>query len=272
MSLSVKRRADAALSAQVWTVGLAVLALASLAIALAWHAWHPVRLVAGLNGSWVGQLGASAVLCALATLILLVRLRFSQREVIAGARFLLPAGIDGLTGLGDRAAFCRAFDAALATIERRGGVTLMLLDLDLFKEINDTYGHHAGDAVLAEVARRMRFICGPDVTIGRLGGDEFAVVIEGAPAATDIAAACRLIIAEVRKPIPHDGHTLSVGVSIGFCTTQERGATRDDLMRRADRALYLAKAAARTARWPSIPTWTATRPSAAIRSGSCAAR
>jgi diguanylate cyclase (GGDEF)-like protein len=226
----------------VWAVGLAVLTLAGLTVALAWHAWDPVRLVAGLDESWVGQLVASAILCTLVALVLLVRLRFSQREVIAGSRFLLPAGIDALTGLGDRAAFCRAFETALTTIDRRGGVTLILLDLDLFKEINDTYGHHAGDAVLAEVARRLRFICGPDVTIGRLGGDEFAVMIEGAPAATDIAAACRLIIAEVRKPIPHDGQTLSVGASIGFCATQERGTTRDDLMRRADRALYLAKA------------------------------
>jgi diguanylate cyclase len=242
MSLSVKRRADAALSGQVWAVGFGVVSIAAAALMLAVHAWTPVRLVMGSHGSWVGQISAWVVAGALLTLGLLLRLRLSQRDVIAGSRFLLPMGIDALTGLADRAAFCRTFETSLDSIERRGGVTLLLLDLDLFKEINDTYGHHAGDAVLAEVARRLRFVCGPDVAIGRLGGDEFAVLIEGAPEATDIAAACRLIITEVRKPIALDGHTLSVGASIGFCATQERGTVRDDLMRRADRALYLAKA------------------------------
>ncbi|MBX9992601.1 putative bifunctional diguanylate cyclase/phosphodiesterase [Phreatobacter oligotrophus] len=242
MSISVKRRADAALSGQVWAVAAGVVSLVAAMIVLAIHAWHPVRLVLGTHGSWVAQLAACAGIVALVTLALLVRLRLSQREVIAGARFLLPPGVDGLTGLADRAAFCRSFEQILDTIDHRGGATLLLLDLDLFKEINDTYGHQAGDAVLAEVARRLRFICGPDVPVGRLGGDEFAVLIEGAPEATDITAACRLIIAEVRKPIPYDGHALAVGVSIGFCATQERGTTRDDMMRRADRALYLAKA------------------------------
>jgi hypothetical protein len=146
---------------------------------LAVHAWTPVRLVMGSHGSWVGQISAWVVAGTLLTLGLLLRLRLSQRDVIAGSRFLLPMGIDALTGLADRAAFCRTFETSLDSIERRGGVTLLLLDLDLFKEINDTYGHHAGDAVLAEVARRLRFVCGPDVAIGRLGGDEFAVLIEG---------------------------------------------------------------------------------------------
>ncbi|MCZ8315115.1 bifunctional diguanylate cyclase/phosphodiesterase [Phreatobacter sp.] len=253
MSISVKRRADAALSGQIWAVAAGVVSLVVAIAVLAIHAWYPVRLVVGADGSWVGQLAACAGIAAVVTLALLVRLRVSQREVIAGARFLLPPGIDGLTGLADRAAFCRSFEQVLDTIDRRGGATLLLLDLDLFKEINDTYGHHAGDAVLAEVARRMRFICGPDVAIGRLGGDEFAVLIEGAPEATDITAACRLIIAEVRKPIPYDGNVLTIGVSIGFCATQERGTTRDDMMRRADRALYLAKARGKNCAVPFHP-------------------
>ncbi len=242
MSMSVKRRADAALSGHVWAVGIAIAATGGLAGLVGSLAWYPARLVWGADATWVIQLAVASVIAAILALILLTRLRLAQRDVIAGARFLLPPGMDSLTGLANRAAFGRAFDDALDEIGRRGGVTLLLLDLDLFKEINDTYGHHAGDTVLAEVARRLRSVCGPEAVIGRLGGDEFAVLIQGAPAATDIAAACRMIIAAIRKPITCDGNTFGVGVSIGFLSSEERGARRDDLMRRADRALYAAKA------------------------------
>jgi diguanylate cyclase (GGDEF)-like protein len=243
MSISVKRRADAALSGYVWAAGAAAAASGVLAALLGYHAWYPARLVLGADRSWVPQLTVTALAATLATLGLLWALRVAQRQVIAGARFLLPPGIDGLTGLANRAAFCRAFEEGLDGLERKGGLTLLLLDLDHFKEINDTFGHHAGDTVLAEVARRLRFVCGPEAVIGRLGGDEFAVLIQGSPAATGIATACRMIIAAIRKPIPCDGHALGVGVSIGFLSTEDRTASRDDLMRRADRALYAAKAA-----------------------------
>jgi diguanylate cyclase (GGDEF)-like protein len=176
---------------------------------------------------------------------LLVRLRLAQAEIIRGARFLLPDGIDGLTGLTNRAAFNRAFDDILAGPRGSKGATLLLLDLDAFKEINDTHGHHAGDVVLAAVGRRLRFVCGPEPVIARLGGDEFAILIAEATARDDIVAAGRLIIEAVGKPIPCDGEVLSVGVSIGFVASDEAAATRDDLMRRADRALYAAKAQGR---------------------------
>lgn len=243
MSISVKRRADAALSGYVWAAGATAVASGILAGLLGFHASYPVRLVLGVEGSWVPQLTVMTLGATLAVLGMLWALRVAQHKVIAGARFLLPPGIDGLTGLANRAAFCRSFDEGLDGVDRKGGLTLLLLDLDHFKEINDTFGHHAGDTVLAEVARRLRFVCGPEAVIGRLGGDEFAILIQGAPAATDIATASRMIIAAVRKPIPCDGHALGVGVSIGFLSTEDGTASRDDLMRRADRALYAAKAA-----------------------------
>lgn len=246
MSMSAKRRADAALNGHVWGVGVVVVATGLLAGGLGVHALDPVRLVLGQDQSWVPQFSAMVIAGTLLTVLLLVRLRLAQRDVIAGARFLLPVGIDGLTGLANRSAFCRAFDEALADMDRRGGITLLLLDLDHFKEINDSHGHHAGDAVLSEVGHRLRSTCGPETVIGRLGGDEFAILIQGVPAATDVDAACRLIIAAIRKPILRDGQVFGVGASIGFLSTQERGATRDDLMRRADRALYCAKAGGRS--------------------------
>ncbi len=238
MPVSIKRRADAALHRHVWAVGAAVALSGGLAALLGIVGWYPARLVWSAEGTWFLQLAVAAAIAPLVALVLLVRLRFAQAEVIRGARFLLPDGIDGLTGLANRAAFNRSFDEVLSG----GRATLLLLDLDAFKEINDTHGHHAGDVVLAAVGRRLRFLSGPEPVIARLGGDEFAILIAETTAPEDIVAAGRLIIEAVGKPIPCDGEALTVGVSIGFVVSDEAGATRDDLMRRADRALYAAKA------------------------------
>ncbi|WP_163363534.1 diguanylate cyclase domain-containing protein, partial [Enterobacter cloacae] len=85
-------------------------------------------------------LAATALAVAVIALGLLVRLRFAQADVIQGARFLLPVGTDDLTGLSNRAAFYRAFERALDGLAERRAFTLMLLDLDYFKEINDSHG------------------------------------------------------------------------------------------------------------------------------------
>jgi diguanylate cyclase (GGDEF)-like protein len=250
MSMSVKRRADAALSGHVWAVGIAIAATGFLAACVGIIGWYPAKLVWGAEHSWIGHVAVAAVLAAAIALALLIRLRIAQADVIRGARFLLPVGIDGLTGLSNRSAFCRAFEELLAAADGRSGLSLMLLDLDMFKEINDTYGHHAGDVVLTEVGRRLRYVCGPEPVIGRLGGDEFAVLVQGASSTADIAAACNLIIEAVRKPILCDGQVLTIGVSIGFVSSDGTMATRDDLMRKADRALYAAKAQGRNCALP----------------------
>jgi diguanylate cyclase (GGDEF)-like protein len=242
MPVSIKRRADAALVRHVWAVGIAIAVAGGLAVGLGFDGWYPARLVWGAEQTWFAQLAVAAALASLVALVLLVRLRFAQIEIIRGARFLLPDGVDALTGLANRAAFNRCFDDLLLRPRGPGRLTLLLLDLDSFKEINDTHGHHAGDAVLAEVGRRLRHVCGPEPVIARLGGDEFAVLIAEATASQDVAAACRLIIAAVGKPVPCDGEALTVGISIGFLCSGEAAATRDDLMRQADRALYAAKA------------------------------
>lgn len=242
MPVSIKRRADATLHRHIWAVAMAVAAAGGFSAWLGAVGWYPAQLVWGAEQTWFAQIAACAVAAALVALALLVRLRLVQADIIRGARSLLPDGVDALTGLADRAAFNRAFDKMLARPDGPGKVTLLLLDLDCFKEINDTHGHHAGDVVLAEVGRRLRSICGPEPVIGRLGGDEFAVLIGEASAPEDVAAACRLIIDAVGRPTLCDGSVLAVGVSVGFLSSADPMATRDDLMRRADRALYAAKA------------------------------
>jgi diguanylate cyclase (GGDEF)-like protein len=242
MTVSAKRRADAALSGSIWAVGIAIGLTGVLAATTGILGWYPARLVWGANQSWVGHVAMASVLSAALALGLLVRLRIAQADVIRGARFLLPDGIDGLTGLDNRAAFTRALDRAIDRSQSGEAFTLLLLDLDGFKLVNDTHGHHAGDIVLAEVGRRLRHACGPEAVIGRLGGDEFGIILGAATSTADVASACRLIIEAVRRPVLWDGHVFNVGVSIGFVAATTPAASRDDLMRQADRALYVAKA------------------------------
>jgi diguanylate cyclase (GGDEF)-like protein len=241
MSVSIKPSAYGALSRQSWAVASAIGLFAALAGAACILAWFPGQFGQHARPEWSGYGALAALGVALAALVLLARLRLTQARLIHGARYLVPAGTDDLTGLSNRAAFYRAFERALDAVAERRAFTLILLDLDYFKEINDSHGHHAGDIVLAQVGRRLRQVCGGEAEIARLGGDEFAVIIFGDSPTAHVQSACALISAEVAKPITVDGQHLNVGVSIGFIQVAEPGSDRDELMRRADRALYVAK-------------------------------
>ncbi len=145
---------------------------------------------------------------------------------------------DALTGLPNRVLFHRRLQQALTTgAERPVGV--VLIDLDGFKEVNDTLGHEVGDVLLAGVAQRLTGCVRAEDTVARLGGDEFVMVLDGSdPAAADQVA--DRIAAALRLPVVVDGRDLSVGASIGIAD----GRTGDDpsvLLRRADIAMYAAK-------------------------------
>lgn len=241
MTISTKHHADAALSGHVLAVASSIGA-AALLTGLAWLLADPnlARHLAQDQLCTRSVILIAFVSCVVAS-VLLIRLRAAHTRVIRHARFLMPAGSDDLTGLLNRAAFYRAFDRMLAEAELGQPFTLILLDLDHFKDVNDTHGHHAGDAVLARVGARLRHICGPEAEIARLGGDEFAILIQAAAGGEHVDRACRLIIGEISKPIIFDGQSLHVGVSIGYITIDRSGEDRDRLMRCADRALYVAK-------------------------------
>ena len=150
---------------------------------------------------------------------------------------------DPLTLLANRVLLRDRIEHALATSERaRPQLALLALDLDDFKYVNDTYGHPAGDAVLAEVARRVSGCLRPADTFARLGGDEFAVLLEGASSgvARDIA---NRIAGVLRAPVrlPRDV-TVTVRTSVGIATAQQSQIDPDMLLRNADIALYRAKA------------------------------
>ena len=150
---------------------------------------------------------------------------------------------DRLTGLPNRALFNDRLAGAV-TLARRNGtpLTVMLMDLDRFKHINDTLGHTIGDNVLREVATRLRAVLRESDTIARLGGDEFGVLL---PTGNEdrIGEVVRKILRAVEQPIEAGGQWLDVGASIGIARFPEHGDKPDTLISRADVAMYLAKAA-----------------------------
>jgi len=148
---------------------------------------------------------------------------------------------DGLTGLLNRAALHDYLPHALARAARSGEeLTVAFLDLDGFKEINDTKGHRRGDEVLAELARRLRTGQRKGDIVARLGGDEFAVLLHGSGLSGAKSAAAR-IAQLVTEPIDLGGETARVGVSIGVACFPAHAANDAKLLERADSAMYKAK-------------------------------
>ncbi|HEY5334639.1 MAG TPA: EAL domain-containing protein, partial [Mycobacteriales bacterium] len=154
-----------------------------------------------------------------------------ERELVRAAR------TDGLTGLGNRAALHVALAAAL---HREGTGALVYCDLDGFKSVNDSLGHSAGDALLCEVAARLRGCVRPDDIITRPGGDEFAVVLTGEVSADDGVQIAERIIDGLAAPFRVAGHELYVGVSVGIALPGEDPQV-ERLLRDADLAMYHAK-------------------------------
>jgi len=150
---------------------------------------------------------------------------------------------DRLTGLPNRALFNDRLAGAVNLARRTGTpLTVMLMDLDRFKHINDTLGHTIGDNVLREVATRLRAALRESDTIARLGGDEFGVLL---PTGNEdrIGEVVRKILRAIEQPIEAEGQWLDVGASIGIARFPEHGDKPDTLISRADVAMYLAKAA-----------------------------
>ncbi len=160
----------------------------------------------------------------------------------AEKRIAFMAHHDVLTGLANRAAFDECFAATLKQAGlTRSYVSLMCMDLDGFKEINDTYGHSAGDAVLQEVAKRMT-LCAEGAFIARFGGDEFAMILpdeEGLSSANLVASR---VLNAMSAELPVAGHRLKVGVTIGVAQYPAHGTDCESLLSNADVALYRAKA------------------------------
>lgn len=156
---------------------------------------------------------------------------------------IIQANFDMLTGLANRMFFESRLDMALARKRRRdNNVAVLFLDLDHFKQVNDTLGHAAGDKLLQDVAKRLKSVLRPYDTAARLGGDEFAVLLEGLPEIGHCAAVARKIIEELDTSFRACKQTCNAGVSIGIATCDESQRwSSDELMQQADIAMYAAK-------------------------------
>jgi diguanylate cyclase (GGDEF)-like protein len=149
---------------------------------------------------------------------------------------------DGLTGLPNRDLFRRRIDEALAQAEqRRSGVAVLLLDLDRFKEINDTLGHQSGDLLLQALANRLENLIRATDTVARLGGDEFAIVSPGAGDEAGAFALAERIRTGLEAPFALAGLTVEVEASIGIALYPDHGADVEALIRHADVAMYNGK-------------------------------
>ncbi|WP_133479482.1 sensor domain-containing protein [Cognatilysobacter segetis] len=150
---------------------------------------------------------------------------------------------DELTGLPNRTALTQALDAGLARSEREAlGAAVMFLDLDGFKQVNDTHGHDVGDEVLREFARRLRASVRAGDVVARLAGDEFVVLLEGVAAPAQAAeSVARSILQALQAPFDVGGHRLAMAGSIGIAVQAAGRFDRERLLRLADEAMYTAK-------------------------------
>lgn len=166
----------------------------------------------------------------------MVRLSFnaSISQITLKRQFEQLAGSDPMTGVSNRSVLARDLPVMLSA----GMVAVHTLDLDRFKEANDRFGHPAGDALLKQVAGRLKALAAPDDLVIRMGGDEFVLVQRSA---SDAEAMARRIVQSIGTPYEVDGQVIDLGASVGVAVAPGDGRTAEALLSRSDKALYRAK-------------------------------
>ena len=204
---------------------------------------------ASINGLMLGLapiavLAADFALWAILLLFLpIFAVHRGGREAIAKEHQALH---DALTGLPNRELFRDRIDQAIRTGRRdSGSAVVMLMDLDHFKEINDTLGHHMGDLLLQEVSRRLRATLRDSDTVARLGGDEFGVLLPSVAGEADATTVAENILLHLREPFVLEGMRLEIDASIGLALHPAHGEDNETLQQRADIAMYSAKQSGR---------------------------
>ena len=185
----------------------------------------------------------AVALAAATVLIATIRMIVTFRDVRTLAETRRQAHTDDLTSMPNRRLFMRRAGDAIAAARLTGGsVGLLLIDLDHFKELNDTLGHHAGDLLLSQIGPRLRTELRSTDNLGRLGGDEFGLVLESPCEETDATRVAAKLRAAMREPFEVAGLQLRMTASIGIAMFPAHAGTVEELLQRSDIAMYDAKA------------------------------
>ena len=227
-------------AAGVATIGLASFSVISIVR-------RQVETTSELFGAiWPLMLTASVAVILVMSLLYKTLLEVVEELQASEAAAQHAALHDPLTGLPNRALMEDRLDSALNRNRRDGEKTaLLMLDLDGFKRVNDSWGHAAGDDLLRQVGARLRSLLRETDTVARIGGDEFTILQTGPGSAEDVRRLCERILETLLKPYEVLDRSVEVGVSLGAALVGATSETPADIMRRADHLLYRAKSAGR---------------------------
>jgi diguanylate cyclase (GGDEF)-like protein len=211
--------------------------------AVARFAWQPTRPGGTIVGSVLPFIGVALGGFALLVGLVLRYMRRTAEEIRAGESQLRHLALhDPVCGLPNRIYFGERLETVINDV-RAGGETaaVFYIDLDHFKDVNDTLGHHIGDELILNVTQRLSHIMRGEDLVARLGGDEFAIITHCASDSYSLQAIAGRIIAAVCAPYMISGHNIIIGASIGIAVIDRRARDAADILRYADMALYRAK-------------------------------
>jgi len=209
----------------------------------AWLTWSPDRPGDAMLSQFIWALLGVGLLFAAIFAFVVHRLRNAAHQIaIRESQIQRLAGQDELSLLPNRRTFDVRLDQALAQLDRSGaGLAVMLIDLDRFKAVNDTYGHTAGDELIRQVAQRLSKVVRSGDTVARIGGDEFGIIQTHGNFPAGCVALGERILASLTEPFVIMGVTTTIGCSIGIALAPQDATDREDLLRLADTALYQSK-------------------------------
>ncbi len=215
--------------------------------AIAHFAWQPTRLGGQIAGSLLPFVAIAIAGFALLAGLVMRYIRHTAETISAGETQLRHLALhDPVCGLPNRIYFGERLETVIGEV-RRGGpsAAVFYIDLDHFKDVNDTLGHHIGDELILNVTQRLSRVMRGDDLVARLGGDEFAIITACASDSYSLQAIAGRIISAVCAPYAISGHNINIGASIGIAVIDRRAGDAADILRYADMALYRAKSEGR---------------------------
>jgi diguanylate cyclase (GGDEF)-like protein len=206
-------------------------------------AWNPARPGSAIVASALPFIAVGAIAFALLIVLVVLYMGRTASAIAAGEQQLRHLALhDPVCGLPNRIYFAERLERAITDV-RNGGLTaaVFYIDLDHFKDVNDTLGHQIGDELILSVTQRLSEIIRDDDLVARLGGDEFALIVTCASDAYSLQAIAERILAAVCAPFTVGGHGMNIGASIGIAVIDSGVRDAGDILRYADMALYRAK-------------------------------